>query len=111
MLHDGVLEFNSIANGGQPSAIGASLGFPANWVMDGGRNRVETVVPIVEMYVSKGSKSPTWYELTLNTENGKKSVKVGKEFYNTLQVGDEVKLVTSTGPLGITYHYAREAGS
>lgn len=82
-----------------------------NWVMDGGRNRVETVVPIVEMYVSKGSKSPTWYELTLNTENGKKSVKVGKEFYNTLQVGDEVKLVTSTGPLGITYHYAREAGS
>ena len=82
-----------------------------NWVMDGGRNRVETVVPIVEMYVSKGSKSPTWYELTLNTENGKKSAKVGKAFYNTLQVGDEVKLVTSTGPLGITYHYAREAGS
>ena len=82
-----------------------------NWVMDGGRNRVETVVPIVEMYVSKGSKSPTWYELTLNTENGKKSAKVGKEFYNTLQVGDEVKLVTSTGPLGITYHYARKAGS
>ena len=82
-----------------------------NWVMDGGRNRVETVVPIVEMYVSKGSKSPTWYELTLNTENGEKSVKVGKEFYNTLQVGDEVKLVTSTGPLGITYHYARKAGS
>lgn len=82
-----------------------------NWVLDGGRNRVETVAPIVEMYVSKGSKSPTWYELTLNTEDGKKSVKVGKEFYNTLQVGDEVKLVTSTGPLGITYHYAREAGS
>lgn len=82
-----------------------------NWVLDGGRNRVETVAPIVEMYVSKGSKSPTWYELTLNTENGEKSVKVGKEFYNTLQVGDEVKLVTSTGPLGITYHYAREAGS
>ncbi len=82
-----------------------------NWVMDGGRNRVETVAPIVEMYVSKGSKSPTWYELTLNTENGKKSVKVGKEFYNALQVGDEVKLITSTGPLGITYHYAREAGS
>ena len=47
----------------------------------------------------------------LNTENGEKSAKVGKEFYNTLQVGDEVKLVTSTGPLGITYHYAREAGS
>lgn len=82
-----------------------------NWVLDGGQNRVETVAPIVKMYVSRGGKSPTRYTLTLNTENGKKSAKVGKEFYNTLQVGDEVKLVTSTGPLGITYHYAREAGS
>lgn len=82
-----------------------------NWVLDSGQNRVETVAPIVKMYVSRGGKSPTRYTLTLNTENGKKSAKVGKEFYNTLQVGDEVKLVTSTGPLGITYHYAREAGS
>lgn len=82
-----------------------------NWVLDGGQNRVETVAPIVKMYVSRGGKSPTRYTLTLNTENGEKSVKVGKEFYNTLQVGDEVKLVISTGPLGITYHYAREAGS
>lgn len=39
VLHSGVLEFNSIANGGQPSAIGASLAFPANWVMDGGTYR------------------------------------------------------------------------
>lgn len=82
-----------------------------NWVLDGGQNRVETVAPIVKMYVSRGGKSPTRYTLTLNTENGEKSVKVGKEFYNTLQVGDEVRLVTSAGPLGITYHYAREAGS
>lgn len=82
-----------------------------NWVLDGGQNRVETLAPIVKMYVSRGGKSPTRYTLTLNTENGEKSVKVGKVFYNTLQVGDEVKLVTSTGPLGITYHYAREAGS
>lgn len=82
-----------------------------NWVLDGGQNRVETVAPIVKMYVSRGGKSPTRYTLTLNTENGEKSVKVGKEFYNTLHVGDEVKLVTSTGPLGITYHYARKAGS
>ena len=72
---------------------------------------METVAPIVKMYVSRGGKSPTRYTLTLNTENGEKSVEVGKEFYNTLQVGDEVKLVTSTGPLGITYHYARKAGS
>jgi len=39
VLHNGVLEFNSLANGGQPSAIGASLNFPANWVMDGGTYR------------------------------------------------------------------------
>lgn len=39
VLHNGVLEFNSIANGGEPSAIGASLAFPANWVMDGGTYR------------------------------------------------------------------------
>lgn len=39
VLHDGTLEFNSIANGGTPSAIGASLAFPANWVMDGGTYR------------------------------------------------------------------------
>lgn len=39
VLHDGVIEFNSIANGGSPSAIGASLAFPANWVMDGGTYR------------------------------------------------------------------------
>ena len=81
-----------------------------NWMLDSGQNRVETVVPIVNMYVNQGGKSPTRYILTLNTEGGEKSVNVGKEFYNTLQVGDEVTLVTSTGPLGITYHYAREVG-
>lgn len=39
VLHGGVIEFNSIANGGVASAIGASLEFPANWVMDGGTYR------------------------------------------------------------------------
>ena len=81
-----------------------------NWMLDSGQNRVETVVPIVNMYVNQGGKSPTRYILTLNTEGGEKSVNVGKEFYDTLQVGDEVTLVTSTGPLGITYHYARDVG-
>ena len=79
-------------------------------MLDSGQNRVETVVPIVNMYVNQGGKSPTRYILTLNTVGGEKSVNVGKEFYDTLQVGDEVTLVTSTGPLGITYHYAREVG-
>lgn len=36
VLHDGVLEFNSIANGGVNSAIGASQEFAQNWIMDGG---------------------------------------------------------------------------
>ncbi len=39
VMHGGVVEFSSIANGGQPSAIGASQMFPANWIMDGGTYR------------------------------------------------------------------------
>lgn len=39
VLHQGVLEFNSIANGGEASAIGASQEFAQNWVMDGGTYR------------------------------------------------------------------------
>ncbi|MBR2235007.1 MAG: autotransporter-associated beta strand repeat-containing protein [Prevotella sp.] len=36
VLHGGELRFNTIANGGQPSALGASQEFAQNWVMDGG---------------------------------------------------------------------------
>jgi len=36
VLHEGVLEFNSIGNGGTASAIGASQEFAQNWIMDGG---------------------------------------------------------------------------
>lgn len=36
VLHDGELQFNTIANGGQASAIGASKNFAQNWVFDGG---------------------------------------------------------------------------
>ncbi len=36
VLHGGVIEFNSLANGGKPSAIGASSEFAQNWVWDGG---------------------------------------------------------------------------
>ena len=39
VLHDGVLEFNSIANGGTASAIGASKNFAQNWIFDGGTYR------------------------------------------------------------------------
>ena len=39
VLHDGVIEFASLKNGGQPSAIGASQEFAQNWVMDGGTYR------------------------------------------------------------------------
>lgn len=36
VLHDGVLEFNTIAEGGSKSAIGSSVEFAQNWVWNGG---------------------------------------------------------------------------
>ena len=36
VLHEGVLEFNTLKNGGVPSAIGASVEFAQNWLFDGG---------------------------------------------------------------------------
>lgn len=39
VLHDGVLEFSSLKNGGQASAIGSSVEFAQNWIFDGGTYR------------------------------------------------------------------------
>lgn len=39
VLHEGVLEFNSIANGGSKSAIGSSVEFAQNWIWNGGTYR------------------------------------------------------------------------
>jgi len=39
VLHEGVLAFASIANGGEKSALGASQEFAQNWIMDGGTYR------------------------------------------------------------------------
>ena len=36
VLHDGVLEFNTLKNGGVASAIGQSVEFAQNWLFDGG---------------------------------------------------------------------------
>ena len=36
VLHDGVLEFNTLKNGSEPSAIGASANFAQSWIFDGG---------------------------------------------------------------------------
>lgn len=36
VLHEGVIEFNTLKNGGEPSAIGASVEFAQNWLFDGG---------------------------------------------------------------------------
>jgi len=36
VLHEGVLTFNTLKNGGEPSSLGASQEFAQNWVMDGG---------------------------------------------------------------------------
>lgn len=39
VLHDGVLEFSSLKNGGEASAIGSSVEFAQNWIADGGTYR------------------------------------------------------------------------
>jgi autotransporter-associated beta strand protein len=39
VLHDGVLEFSTLKNGGEPSAIGSSVEFAQNWIADGGTYR------------------------------------------------------------------------
>ena len=39
VLHDGVLAFATLKNGGQPSAIGSSAEFAQNWVANGGTYR------------------------------------------------------------------------
>lgn len=36
VLHDGEFSFNTLKNGGEPSAIGASYEFAQNWIWDGG---------------------------------------------------------------------------
>ncbi len=36
VVHDGVLEFASLKNGGEASAIGSSVEFAQNWIADGG---------------------------------------------------------------------------
>lgn len=36
VLHEGTFEFNTLKNGGEPSAIGASTEFAQNWIFDGG---------------------------------------------------------------------------
>lgn len=39
VLHEGVIEFNTLKNGGVASALGASLGYSQNWIFDGGTYR------------------------------------------------------------------------
>jgi hypothetical protein len=37
VIHDGVVNFKSIADGGKPSALGASIEYAQNWIWDGGK--------------------------------------------------------------------------
>lgn len=39
VLHDGILSFNTLKNGGQESAIGSSAEYAQNWIADGGTYR------------------------------------------------------------------------
>lgn len=79
-----------------------------NALLNDGRNAVKQPTPIVDMDVSKGSRSPTRYTLTLSVPGGERRVRVRRELYDALQVGGEVLLVTETGPLGIAYSYVNE---
>lgn len=36
VLHEGTVKFNTVADGGKPSSLGASIEYPQNWVWDGG---------------------------------------------------------------------------
>ncbi len=36
VLHEGVIEFSTLKNGGEPSSFGSSVNFAQNWVFDGG---------------------------------------------------------------------------
>lgn len=58
VLHGGTFSFSSIANGGEPSALGASLEFAQNWIWDGG----------VWNYTGKNATTNRSAQLYKNTE-------------------------------------------
>lgn len=72
VLHGGVLDFNSIANGGTASAIGSSIADAQNWIWDGGTYRYSGA----SATTNRGARilSPTTLEIvnaaTTLTENG-----------------------------------------
>ena len=39
VVHDGILEFSTLKNGGEASSIGASVEYAQNWIFDGGTYR------------------------------------------------------------------------
>ncbi len=39
VVHDGILEFSTLKNGGEPSSIGSSVEYAQNWIFDGGTYR------------------------------------------------------------------------
>ena len=65
VLHDGEFAFNTLKDGGEPSAIGASYEFAQNWIWDGGAwdytgpststNRSATMYKDTEFRVAEGS--------------------------------------------------------
>ena len=46
VLHEGILEFNSLTNGSEPSAIGASANFAQSWIFDGGTFYIQVAQPL-----------------------------------------------------------------
>lgn len=78
-----------------------------NALMDNGGNAIIYMTEVADMDVLRSSRSPAKYTLTLNAPHGSIELDVAKELYYSLEVGDSVEVVTSTGPIGITYTYAK----
>lgn len=69
VLHEGILEINSLKNGSEPSAIGASANFAQSWIFDGGTylytggttstDRAAQVMSETELNIAKGDATVT----------------------------------------------------
>lgn len=70
-------------------------------------NPVEKAAVIEEMHISTSSKSPDTYNLDVVTSDSQKlELKVSREQYETLSVGDSVTVYIQEGALHIPYAYA-----
>ncbi len=70
VLHDGVLEFSTLKNGGVASAIGSSVEFAQNWIADGGTYRYTGVTTTTNRSMKLSSTSTLDIKSATVTMNG-----------------------------------------